>query len=121
MCGRYASARSVDDLASTFGIASDDIQTPVAPDWNVAPTKPVPAIVVRHDKRMLREMRWGLVPLWAKDPSIGSRFINARLESVAEKPAFRDALVRRRCLLPASVAGVQRTAQAPGASVIAFK
>jgi putative SOS response-associated peptidase YedK len=82
-------------------------------DYNVAPTKPVLSVVTRHPRdaegvadpdrtqRSIRVMRWGLVPHWAKDPGIGSRLINARAESVTGKPAFRDAVLRRRCLLPA--------------------
>src|SRR4051794_30415174 len=101
MCGRYASARSVEDLATTFGIADDDIDSAAAPDWNVAPTKPVTAVLVRGGRRMLTTLRWGLVPGWADDPSIGSRLINARIETVGEKAAFRAALSGRRCLLPA--------------------
>ena len=91
--------------------ATDD-GAPTA-DYNVAPTKPVLSVVTRHPRdsdgtpdpdrtvRSLRVMRWGLVPHWAKDPGIGSRLINARAESAAGKPAFRDAVARRRCLLPA--------------------
>ena len=101
MCGRYASARSVDDIASAFGLAGDDVDVAAAPDWNIAPTKPVSAVLLRHDRPVLTTLIWGLVPAWAADPSIASRRINARLETVAEKPAFRDALGRRRCLLPA--------------------
>jgi putative SOS response-associated peptidase YedK len=101
MCGRYASARSVDDIASAFGISDDDIDDPPAPDWNVAPTKAVAIVVIRNDRRVLTSARWGLVPSWATDPSISGRLINARLETIAEKPAFRDALAARRCLLPA--------------------
>ena len=101
MCGRYASARSVDDIASAFGIHDQDIDAPPAADWNIAPTKPVAAVLVRAGRRTLTSARWGLVPAWASDPSIGSRLINARIETVTEKPAFRDALRARRCLLPA--------------------
>lgn len=101
MCGRYASARSVDDLASTFGIGTGDIDDVAAPDWNVAPTKPATAVLCRDGRRTLTTLRWGLVPSWADDPSVGTRMINARLESVADKPAFRDALGARRCLVPA--------------------
>ena len=76
-------------------------------DYNVAPTKDVYAILTRAHRdepaphRSLRIVRWGLVPSWAKDPSIGSRMINARLETAAEKPAYRRAFSRRRCLVPA--------------------
>ena len=101
MCGRYASARSVDDIASAFGIHDEDIDTPPAADWNIAPTKPVAVVLVRSGRRVLTSARWGLVPAWATDPSIGTRLINARLETVTDKPAFRDALGARRCLLPA--------------------
>ena len=77
------------------------------PDYNVAPTVAVPAIFERRIshgteiRRRLAPLVWGLVPSWAKDPSIGSRMINARLETVADKPAFRKAFAARRCLLPA--------------------
>lgn len=101
MCGRYASARSVDDIAAAFGIQDDDVDVPPAADWNIAPTKQVAIIVERERRRVLTSARWGLVPSWAADPTIGSRLINARLETIAEKPAFRDALATRRCLLPA--------------------
>jgi putative SOS response-associated peptidase YedK len=101
MCGRYASARSVDDIASAFGISDGDVDAPPAADWNIAPTKPVGVVLMRAGRRALTSARWGLVPSWASDPSIGARLINARLETVAEKPAFRDALATRRCLLPA--------------------
>lgn len=101
MCGRYAAARSVDDIASAFGITDVDVDAPPGPDWNVAPTKPVAMVVARPSGRVLTQARWGLVPSWAGDPSVGARMINARLETVGDKPAFRDALAARRCLLPA--------------------
>lgn len=101
MCGRYASARSVDDIAAAFGIHDDDVDAAPTADWNIAPTKPVAIVVVRDSRRVLTSARWGLVPSWASDPTIGSRLINARLETVTEKAAFRDAVASRRCLLPA--------------------
>jgi putative SOS response-associated peptidase YedK len=101
MCGRYASARSVQDLAATFGIAADDVDDLPAPDWNVAPTKPVPAVVVRDGRPALTSLRWGLVPSWAPSPTGGATLFNARIETVEAKPAFRDAVHARRCLLPA--------------------
>lgn len=101
MCGRYASARSVDDIAAAFGIHEDDVDGPPAADWNIAPTKQVAVVLVRDGRRVLTSARWGLVPSWASDPAIGNRLINARLETIADKPAFRDALGARRCLLPA--------------------
>jgi putative SOS response-associated peptidase YedK len=100
MCGRYASARKRIELLEEFRIERDRVQAPLEPDYNVAPTKPVYAVVTREE-RELRVVRWGLVPFWAKDPKIGSRLINARAETLAAKPAFRHAVKRRRCLLPA--------------------
>ena len=106
MCGRYASSRRPQDLAEEFEIdqatVKETVTEPLEPDFNVAPTKPVYAILSREpDERRLRVLRWGLVPFWAKDPSIGNRMINARMETVTEKPAFRQAFAKRRCLLPA--------------------
>jgi putative SOS response-associated peptidase YedK len=118
MCGRYASARKRIELLEEFGVQSDRAPEPLAPDYNVAPTKPVYAVLTRQPgdrdeegsataddpvpaERQLRVVRWGLVPFWAKDIKIGSRMINARAETVAEKPAFRRAFAQRRCLLPA--------------------
>jgi len=116
MCGRYASARSRIELLEEFVVERDRTDEPLKADYNVAPTKPVYAVLTRAPRpdsetggtgesgkaeRELRVVRWGLVPSWAKDVSIGSRLINARAETVAEKPAFRAAFARRRCLLPA--------------------
>ena len=101
MCGRYASARSVQDLAVAFGIREDHVEADVAADWNVAPTKQIVAALDRGAGAVLTTLRWGLVPAWADDPSVGSRMINARLETAWEKPAFRPAMEARRCLIPA--------------------
>ncbi len=106
MCGRYASSATPERLMQEFGV--DDL-FPELPgrDYNVAPTVAVPAVFERKVKdsgevrRRLAPLVWGLIPSWAKDASIGSRMINARLETVAEKPAFRKAFSARRCLLPA--------------------
>jgi putative SOS response-associated peptidase YedK len=127
MCGRYASARKRIELLEEFRIERDRVAEPLEADYNVAPTKPVYAVLTRDARpaeaasqaqgaadaasssaaiqpgvaRELRVVRWGLVPFWAKDPKIGSRLINARAETVDSKPAFRQAFKRRRCLLPA--------------------
>jgi len=99
MCGRYTLTVSGRVLAELFELGA----TPeITPRYNIAPTQRVP--VVRADPRTGREwaeVRWGLVPHWAKEASIGARMINARSETVAEKPAFRNAVRRRRCLIPA--------------------
>lgn len=99
MCGRYSTARGSQEIIDAFDVERDTTDA-LEPDYNVAPTKPVPMILTR-DVRELHVARWGLVPSWAKDPAIGSRMINARVETVHEKPAFRRAFARRRCLLPA--------------------
>ncbi|GAA2338455.1 SOS response-associated peptidase [Streptomyces violaceusniger] len=107
MCGRYASTRSPQDLVSAFRVGRWDPREELAPSWNVAPTDQVWSVLERTDTgtgevvRQLRPLRWGLVPSWAKDTSVGARMINARAETAAEKPAFRKAFARRRCLLPA--------------------
>jgi putative SOS response-associated peptidase YedK len=109
MCGRYASSRKPEDLVEEFEVVDPRIGKPLAPDYNVAPTKEVYAVMERPPsresdepaQRQLRTLRWGLVPSWAKDPAIGNRMINARMETVAEKPSFRRAFAARRCLLPA--------------------
>jgi putative SOS response-associated peptidase YedK len=110
MCGRYAASANPEDLVEEFEVERVEIRERPEPDWNVAPTKPVPAVLTRRDRdadegvapvRQLRVMRWGLVPSWAKDVKIGSRLINARVETAGDKPAFRKALAGRRCLLPA--------------------
>jgi putative SOS response-associated peptidase YedK len=110
MCGRYASSRKPEDLVEEFEIDKVEVKETLAPDYNVAPTKQVYAVVQRpsdpEDKqgaseRQLRTLKWGLVPFWAKDPSIGNKMINARMETVHEKPAFRRPFASRRCLLPA--------------------
>ena len=99
MCGRYASSRRPDDLASWFEVEEPPEEV-LPPSWNVAPTDPVYAVVQR-ETRQLRVLRWGLVPSWSKDAKGAARMINARAESVREKPAFRKAFATRRCLVPA--------------------
>jgi putative SOS response-associated peptidase YedK len=100
VCGRYASSANPDDLVSHFRVEEPPEEV-LPPSYNVAPTDPVYAVMERHEHRVLKVVRWGLVPSWAKDPKGGARFINARRETVAEKPAFRAAYQRRRCLVPA--------------------
>ena len=98
MCGRFT-LRQADGLADRFQL--DLVLDAPAPRYNVAPTQAVPIVVQRDDGRQLTEARWGLIPSWAKDPSIGNRLINARAETLAERPSFRSALRARRCLIPA--------------------
>jgi putative SOS response-associated peptidase YedK len=98
MCGRYTLTPAIDELLAALGLA--DAVTGLTPRYNIAPTQPIPAL--RLDKAgalTLEFFRWGLVPFWAKDPAIGNRMINARGETVAEKPSFRAAFRDRRCLI----------------------
>ena len=99
MCGRYATTRSSVDLSALFE-ASDDVEG-LEPDYNVAPTDPVPMVRASADGRRLTTARWGLVPHWAKDPRAGARMINARAETVATSNAFANSFAKRRCLVPA--------------------
>lgn len=107
MCGRFALFDPGEALVAAFGLGevsaaalSDRV---LEPRYNIAPTQPVLAVRLgRSGERELAMMQWGLVPSWAKDPSIGSRMINARAETAAEKPSFRSAFKRRRCIIPAS-------------------
>lgn len=99
MCGRYALHARPEELQAQLSLSS-------VPDfalrYNLAPSQQVPTVIVRDCVRELVPMRWGLVPHWARDPRIGYRMVNARSETVADKPAFRNAFRRRRCLIPAS-------------------
>ena len=101
MCGRFVQASSPQLLAEHFHVDELAPAAPGTPSWNVAPRAEVLSIVERDGRRRLDRLRWGLVPSWAADPSVGDRMINARAESVMEKPAFRTALERRRCVIPA--------------------
>lgn len=116
MCGRYVSTKSSSDLLEEFDAvyepdAASDL-TAFEPDYNVAPTKSIRMVVTRPPRRTseeepaapVRQLRlayWGLVPSWAKDRSVGNKLINARAESLADKPAFRNGFAKRRCLIPA--------------------
>ena len=126
MCGRYAASTEIEDLLTELDIDLDRTGEPARsllktpqqppagqPDWNVAPTKQAPVVLTRHPRgedeaaakgdpaRQLRLLTWGLVPSWAKDPGVGARMINARAETVLDKPAFAKAAASRRCLVPA--------------------
>lgn len=106
VCGRYAAVIPAMDLAAAFGIRPENVLDDLEPSYNVAPTDPVPAVLTRSDGSggivtELRAMHWGLVPWWASDIRGAARRINARVETVAERPAYRAALASRRCLLPA--------------------
>ncbi|MDZ7594573.1 MAG: SOS response-associated peptidase [Thiobacillus sp.] len=100
MCGRYALKTPASELAARFGL---DEMVDVAPRYNISPGTEIPTIRYSPEgKRVMHLLRWGLVPHWAKDPGVGAKLSNARGETVAEKPSFRDAFNRRRCLVPAN-------------------
>ncbi len=98
MCGRFTLRTPAHRLAEAFGI---DALPNLAPRYNIAPTQDVVAIRHADAGRELAMLRWGLIPGWAKDPAIGSRMINARAETLTEKPSFRAAFKHRRCLVVA--------------------
>jgi putative SOS response-associated peptidase YedK len=98
MCGRYAITSAPEAIRRLFGY---DEQPNFPPRYNVAPTQPVPIVRIFEGKRQFQLVRWGLIPAWVKDPRGFSLLINARGESLEEKPAFRAALRYRRCLFPA--------------------
>lgn len=124
MCGRYAASADRDQLVEEFEI--DEVaDEPGPPNFNVAPTDPVAAVVERHRRdddgnrtdqvvRKLVQLNWGLVPSWSKDAKGGARMINARFETVDSKPAFRKAFTSRRCLLPADGFYEWYVTEAPG-------
>jgi len=118
MCGRYATTQTPASLNDAFGADLADSFVELEPDYNMAPTKLAPLVIARSpgggagagaanggaDGPLTRELltaKWGLVPSWAKDPSIGNRMINARSETVADKPAFKKAFGKRRAIVPA--------------------
>ncbi len=100
MCGRYVSSTTADEIAKYFG-ATDLGETLLEPNYNVAPTSGVYVVHDDPEARHLDVFRWGLVPRWAKDMSIGNKMINARSETAATKNAFRYALSKHRCIIPA--------------------
>ncbi|MCG6568316.1 SOS response-associated peptidase [Tessaracoccus sp. ZS01] len=107
MCGRYAATAHPSELVEEFEISfiDEEMAEVATPRFNIAPTDVVPAVVDRAEDdgvtRKLVPLKWGLVPSWSKSPDGGARLINARVETVAEKPSFRKAAAARRCLLPA--------------------
>ena len=106
MCGRYANFLAEQDLIDAFSIASvADEARLIPPRYNIGPTQLVQIVRPRKDDADARELataRWGLVPSWAKDPGIGVKMFNARVETIAEKPSFSKAFASRRCIVPAS-------------------
>ncbi len=96
MCGRFFLAQNLEVLKHEFAI--NKVSCPYTPNFNIAPTQKV-ALVVRNGENILTSMRWGLIPRWAKDERIGAKMINARAETIASKPSFKQAFLNRRCLI----------------------
>ncbi|MBT3342516.1 MAG: SOS response-associated peptidase [Gemmatimonadetes bacterium] len=99
MCGRFTLHHATEDVAAAFAVEQTLLD--LKPRYNIAPTQPV-ACVIQQESRTLQHLQWGLVPSWARDPSVGARMINARSETLASKPAFKRALTHGRCVIPAS-------------------
>ncbi len=97
MCGRFAQRKSPEAIVNRFHVAA--IRYTPTPRYNIAPTQMIAAIT-QTNERALVSLRWGLIPSWAKDTKIGNNLINARAETLEEKPSFRNALRSRRCLIP---------------------
>jgi putative SOS response-associated peptidase YedK len=98
MCGRFTQERPASELAEIFG--AEPLVDDPGQRFNVAPTDEAVVVVQREERRALTAYRWGLIPHWAKDAKVGSRMFNARAETLSTSPAFRDALVRKRCIVP---------------------
>jgi putative SOS response-associated peptidase YedK len=102
MCGRFGLFVTPEVLEEYFALVERAPAAVLEPRYNLTPGQPVACVRERDGRRSAAALQWGLIPFWAKDPAIGRRLINARLDSLAAKPAFREAWQRRRCLIPAS-------------------
>jgi putative SOS response-associated peptidase YedK len=114
MCGRYSLSIDFDVLEDRFTFRGG-VQIPLRTKYNIAPTQEVLTVVNDGSENQAQVMKWGLIPFWAKDPKIGSRMINARAETVVEKPVFREAFNKRRCLVVAD--GFYEWEKTPGGKV----
>ena len=101
MCGRFSNDAKPEQIEAEFKIGKLNPKL-FAPRYNIAPTQMIPVVLEQSGERIIESLRWGLIPSWAKDESIGSKMINARAETLAEKPSFRDAFKKHRCIIPAS-------------------
>ena len=99
MCGRFARINTTKEIKEIFNL--DQIEIELKPSYNIAPTQDV-AVIIENGNSKLTAMRWGLIPFWVKDISIGSKLINARSETIDEKPSFKHSFQKRRCLIVAS-------------------
>jgi putative SOS response-associated peptidase YedK len=100
MCGRYTAAKDFSELIKLMGVVMARVPF-FAPRYNIAPTQMAPVIFQDRGGPAVKLMRWGLIPSWAKDESVGNALINARSETIESRTAFREAFKHRRCLIPA--------------------
>jgi putative SOS response-associated peptidase YedK len=100
MCGRFANSAELKDIEKEFKINLSESES--KPRYNIAPSQKIDVVLNQDDKTILTGLKWGLVPSWSKDPDIGNRMINARGETLSEKPSFREAFKKRRCIIPAT-------------------
>ena len=98
MCGRFVQVSRLETVQKVFNISTPTFDT--TPNYNIAPTQQILAVIKHNNENKLEKLYWGLVPFWAKDINIGSKMINARAETVSEKPSFRHAFKQQRCLIP---------------------
>ena len=101
MCGRFSNDAKPEQIEKEFKIGKLNPKL-FTPRYNIAPTQMIPVVLEQSGERVIESLRWGLIPSWSKDESIGSKMINARAETLAEKPSFRDAFKKHRCIIPAS-------------------
>jgi putative SOS response-associated peptidase YedK len=101
MCGRFTNRAKPEQIRGEFKVGNKNPEL-YRERYNIAPSQMIEVVLAPESERILAELKWGLVPSWAKDADIGNRMINARAETLAEKPSFRDAFKKRRCIIPAS-------------------
>jgi putative SOS response-associated peptidase YedK len=102
MCGRFTQKAPWEKVSSEFDIKTEPPKSLFEPRYNIAPSQMIDVVFEPETERILSQLKWGLVPSWAQDPDIGNRMINARAETLAEKPSFREAFKKRRCIIPGS-------------------
>lgn len=101
MCGRFVKKSGKEELRKRFGFDDPSQEILFEPSFNIAPSQEQPILIVFEDRRIVRMMKWGLVPYWSKDPKIGYKMINARSEGIEQKPSFKTPIKRKRCIIMA--------------------
>ena len=103
MCGRYVNTKKIDEIEKKFNIdRQENIELSINPSYNISPTQYSPVIVQNSTKRIIKNMHWGLIPSWSKDKKFSSNLINARLETIKEKPSFKNLVNTNRCIVVAN-------------------